>query len=187
MSDNSIGARLQALEDIEEIKRLKTLYGENWDAGWSDTPGQGSGAKLAALFVEDGIWDGRPIVADVLHGREAIKDSCEEFVRFNTYTPSGEKREFEAMSLHIATNPRVDVDGDTAKASFTGLLLTAEAESGQSFWCAGRYRDELARTEQGWRFTKVKFNYALFTPFDGEGWVKERFGPVEFPAEYYSR
>jgi hypothetical protein len=183
-NSDSLDDRLRAIEDVAEITRLKTLYGEYWDAGWADAPGDGRGDGLAALFTEDGIWDGRPVVADVLHGREEIKRSCDEFARFNTYAPDGSPRDDEAMSIHFATNPRVDVDDDTAVGKFTGLLLTADAESGRSFWCCGRYIDEFVRTDDGWKFTKVKFHYAMFTPFDGAGWVKERFVGVEFTGDY---
>ena len=69
MSD--LERRVRELEDVEEIRRLKWRYCRCWDVGWSTHDGDGDG--LAALFAEDGVWDGRPLAATVLRGRDAIR------------------------------------------------------------------------------------------------------------------
>jgi hypothetical protein len=56
--------RLQTLEDIETIKRLKARYCAMCDAGY-DSDG------LAGLFTEDAVWDGGSFGR--FEGREAIR------------------------------------------------------------------------------------------------------------------
>jgi hypothetical protein len=182
MASSDVERRLQRLEDAEEIRRLKALYGEYWDAGWTTS---GSGQGLASLFTEDGVWDGRPVISDVLQGHQAIAEHCEAFVRFNTHTAEGEEREHPSLSMHMTSNPRIDLDGDRAQATFIGFLTTADPDRDQAYWCGGRYVDDLVRTADGWRFSRVRFHYAFFTPFDGQGWVKERFSGIEFAGADY--
>jgi hypothetical protein len=167
--------RLLRLEDAEEIRQLKARYGGYWDAGWSGA--WSDGEKLAGLFTEDGVWDGRPLSPE-LKGRKEIKEYCEWLGRFVSYEEDGRPRELESISLHMTSNPIVTVDGDRASATFIGLLAAPHPEVTRAVWCAGRYEDELVRTAEGWKFERVTFKYAFFTPFDGPGWVSERF--VEF-------
>ena len=51
MNSQELEKRLQTLEDIEAIKRLKARYCAMCDAGY-DSDG------LAGLFTEDAVWDG---------------------------------------------------------------------------------------------------------------------------------
>ena len=74
--------RVRRLEDAEEIRQLKALYGGYWDAGWSGA--RSDGEKLAELFTEDGVWDGGPL-SPVLHGRQEIREYCEWLGRYVTY------------------------------------------------------------------------------------------------------
>lgn len=61
-----------------------------------------------------------------------------------------------SVSQHIITNHQVEVTGDTATSR---CYLHAQhtlrgTEGGENFIMAGRYQDELVRTEQGWRIAK---------------------------------
>ena len=51
MTTADFDARLTRLEDIEEIKQLKARYCAYCDDGYDPN-------GIAALFTEDGIWDG---------------------------------------------------------------------------------------------------------------------------------
>ena len=62
--------------------------------------------------------------------------------------------------------------------------MTWDFETDPEFQAQLDWIDEFVRTDDGWKFTKVKFHYAMFTPFDGAGWVKERFVGVEFTGDY---
>lgn len=168
----SLEQRVALLEDLEAIRRLKTLYGEYWDGGWPGT--RGSGERLAQLFVEDGTWDARPIVPHVLEGRAQIAAACDGMLTANATDASGAQRERAGLSWHLAANPRIDVDGDEAVGTFTGLIASSEADDGRALWCAGRYTDRFVRTDDGWRFRSVAYEYAFYTPYDGPGWILER-------------
>ena len=51
MNDPALVARLKRLEDVEAIERLKTMYCFHCDDGFDPE-------AIAALFCEDGVWDG---------------------------------------------------------------------------------------------------------------------------------
>ena len=87
----SLEERIQILEDIEAIRRLKSLYSLYWDAGFKsdDDPAQNA-AKLADLFTEDAVWAD---VADSyrVEGRTAIREFTERILRSHDRDESGEE------------------------------------------------------------------------------------------------
>ena len=98
MTTADFDARLTRLEDIEEIKQLKARYCAYCDDGYDPN-------GIAALFTEDGIWDGGRTFGK-REGRDAIH------------------RHFEAASQRISIarhqvmNPIITVDGDEATADW---------------------------------------------------------------------
>jgi hypothetical protein len=172
--------RLALIEDREAIMRLKTLYGEAWDGGFEGS--HGSAQALADMFVEDAWWDGRPMVPEILRGREEIKECCADLLRNITFDAAGDRREFESVEFHLFANPRIDVDGDKAYGVFSGLITACDPDNNQAYWCAGRYNDHFVRTEDGWKFTSLKYHYVFFTPYDGPGWIKQRYPAVPATA-----
>ena len=58
--------RVQRLEDIEDIRKLKIRYAGLCDAHYDDPDG------LAALFTDDAVWDGGSDFG-VHHGKQAIR------------------------------------------------------------------------------------------------------------------
>jgi predicted dehydrogenase len=69
----TIEERLRALEDREEIIKLKARYANYNDGGWKG-PTHAHPNEVADMFVEDGIWDGTP-VAGYAKGREQIREA----------------------------------------------------------------------------------------------------------------
>ena len=65
MNLDDLARRLQVLEDIEAIKKLKARYCAYCDQSY-DADG------LAALFTADALWDGGEILGRH-EGREAIR------------------------------------------------------------------------------------------------------------------
>ena len=165
--------RLTLIEDQQAIMRLKTLYGEAWDGGFEGS--HGSADNLAAMFTGDAWWDGRPMVPEILRGRDEIAQACADLLRNISFDGTGELRELQSVEFHLFANPRIDVDGDRAYGVFSGLITACDPDSNQAYWCAGRYNDHFVRTEQGWKFASLKYHYVFFTPFDGPGWVKQRY------------
>jgi ketosteroid isomerase-like protein len=78
---------------------------------------------------------------DPLRGRQAIV----EFIR------TGRKR-FD-VTQHVIGTPSVQVEGDTAKASFYVMAQHVVSRDGQTRTClvGVRYDDDFQRTGEGWR------------------------------------
>jgi len=153
----TIEQRLRRLEDLEEIRVLKQRYCKYCDYGWEGA-GQ-DGAKVAELFVADGIWD--TALGGRCQGRAAIADHFTRHHRAN-----------RGLSLHMAINPAIEIDGERASGSWNGLV--ASSAGGRAIWIGGRYEDEFVRTAVGWRFTRLKFYAAFWTPYE-DGWIRTRF------------
>jgi SnoaL-like domain len=87
MTLDELARRVQELEDIEAIKKLKARYCLSVDTGDLD--------QLAELFVEHAVWDGG--VVGRYEGREAIRT----FIRNLPQTL--------AFALHYVMNPFIEV------------------------------------------------------------------------------
>jgi 3-phenylpropionate/cinnamic acid dioxygenase small subunit len=58
---------------------------------------------------------------------------------------------------HLVTNVRVEIDGDRARSVsyfFNPMGLPRQDGGVDTFFCGGIYRDQLLRTERGWRITE---------------------------------
>ncbi len=58
---------------------------------------------------------------------------------------------------HLVTNVRVELDGDRARSVcyfLNPMGLPREDGGVNTFFCGGIYRDQLLRTERGWRITE---------------------------------
>ena len=118
MSLESLEKRIQVLEDIEQIKKLKHRYCALCDANYDAD-------ALAELFTEDAVWDGRERGRN--DGREAIR----------TFFKNAPSR--LPFAIHMVLNPIIDVDGDSATG--TGYLCQpcTYADGNQGVWGCGRY------------------------------------------------
>jgi hypothetical protein len=135
----SIEARLQRLEDIEEIKQLKARY----CAGCDDDH---NADIIASLFVEDGVWD-TPGIARA-EGRLAI----------HKLMTSIRKRGIIRNSAHQVMNPIIEVDGDCATGRWRFLMMyTGNVGDGttQAIRVLGWYREEYVRMEGRWYYQSL--------------------------------
>lgn len=149
----TIEERLRALEDLEEIRRLKARYAAACDDSYNAD-------AIAALFTEDAVWDGGALGrAD---GREAIRKF---FSRATEVFP---------FAMHNVMNPIIDVDGDRATAQWYLLQPATMAKGNQAVWLAAIYHDEYVRIDGGWMFKRLKVTSQFLTPYE-EGWAKKRF------------
>jgi hypothetical protein len=150
--DEDLQARVARLEAINEIRNVMADYTHYFDAGW---PGAGQdAAKVGALFTEDGLW-GEQI------GRERIQSWCARFGHA------------AKMSLHIAMNPKIEVDGDVASGAWNGLIPMV-TPTGEAMWVGGRYECEFVRQASGWKISRMNFLTAFQTPYD-EGFARTQF------------
>ncbi|MDT4939773.1 MAG: hypothetical protein QOG80_3444 [Pseudonocardiales bacterium] len=117
------------------IARLVFTYAERLDAG--DLDGMAQLFEHATFRSKGGEM--------TLTGRDEVRAAFAGSVQFPDGTPA---------TQHVTTNLYVDEDPDGAHAvansAFTVLQGTATLPL--QVVCAGRYRDEFVRTEDGWAF-----------------------------------
>lgn len=150
MAQTSLEERMQRLEDIEEIKRLMSLYCYHAD--------NRDGANWSEVFTEDGVFE--TDIYGTYEGRPAIR-----------------ALEHRSFAIHYNNNPIIDIDGDRAVGKWLLLMpCSFDAKDGgkRAVWAAAKYENELARVDGKWLFKRVKLISIMWTPFD-EGWELDRF------------
>jgi 3-phenylpropionate/cinnamic acid dioxygenase small subunit len=130
----SVEERLARLEDVAEIEGLILEYARHLDARDLHA--------YSRLFCADGEWSGNTGHAK---GPDAIQAMLEERLPPNPPAPG-------PTSRHVVSNPVIEVDGDSAKASVTWALIRRGEGDEPELALLGHYRDELAREEGRWRF-----------------------------------
>jgi hypothetical protein len=158
--------RVQILEDREAIVQLKARYVNYNDGGWNG-PTHTNPPAVAEMFVEDGIWDGRPS-SGYAEGRDEIKALFEAFGAV-------------PFIVHYVTNPIIEVDGDVATGHWHALV-TMTMPGDQALWTLGNYHEEYVRTSDGWKFKTLRFDTAATAPYE-LGWAKEQHSYNENPFE----
>jgi uncharacterized protein (TIGR02246 family) len=134
--DASWLARLQKLEDAEEIRTLLLSYGRFLDARRFK--------EYADLFAPDGEWVGG---FGSVQGRAAIQTFMERMVGTGPPTPGGK-------SYHLLTNFFVDVQGDTATAQSRWAFVMPSPEGRPMLAMGGHYDDFLVRIEGRWKLRR---------------------------------
>ncbi|MCW2990654.1 MAG: hypothetical protein JWM73_1248 [Solirubrobacterales bacterium] len=119
-------------DDVAAIVRLTHDYALYNDTFQVD--------RLVDLFVEDAWFDMAPAGLERYEGREVIRDFFE--------------REKRALShvMHVTSNHRIDVTGDTATGTAYFFAMGVTRRSGTENAAKGYYDDAYVRTAEGWRF-----------------------------------
>lgn len=131
--DKSLAARVQRLEDIEEIRTVLLDYGRFLDAR--------DFAAYSRLFAKDGEWVGG---FGTVQGPAAIQ----AFMEKNIAGPN------RGNTFHILSNFEIEVHGDTATAWSRWTFVTPGADKKPAPSQAGRYDDTLVRENGHWRFKR---------------------------------
>jgi hypothetical protein len=135
--DAALAARLQKLEDREEIRSLLIAYGRALD--------QRDFAAFAGLFAKtEGEWVGGFGSAK---GQAAIRDLMEKMIGSNTTGAV-------PTSFHVLSNEDIDVQGDRA-SSVTKWIFVRQSADGKPEWVfLGHYDDTFVRENGRWRFLR---------------------------------
>lgn len=152
MNDPALLARLQRLEDMEAVDRLKTMYCFHCDDGFDPD-------AIAALFCEDGVWDGGTLRGSQV-GRVAIRAY---FAQNKSRIP---------FSAHLLSNKLIDVDGDRARGRWRMLMPYNNAENPPhgARWQVSAYDDDFVRLDRRWYFKTLRLKLARLDAQKGE-WV----------------
>jgi ketosteroid isomerase-like protein len=131
------------LADIEEIRQLSYTYTLGLDTADADL--------LVSTFADDAVFDMTGTGLPRLLGRGQIRDFFAN-------------QQFPAMSgqIHLATNHRIAVAGDTATGTVYYLVHGVSRDS-RTIFAAGYHADEYVRTDAGWRFASRRAE-SFFNP-----------------------
>jgi 3-phenylpropionate/cinnamic acid dioxygenase small subunit len=129
-SNESLEARVQRLEDHQEILQSLIDYGELLDTrdldGW------------AQLWAQDGEFE--MSTGKVAKGRQAIKDMLGSIM-------AGSPRSV----VHLELNPRITVSGDEASSTMLyGVARTQDDGLTRVVW-VGHHHSRHVRTPDGWK------------------------------------
>lgn len=119
-------------DDLIEIQHLYAKYNTAIDTG--------DGEGFARCYTEPAYFDSGMSVVESLEG---IADFA---VQTHTNMPG---------MRHNSTN--IVLEGDGEKAQGSAFLIGYLVDGGYKPIVTGRYRDELVKTAEGWRFTRRVF------------------------------
>lgn len=137
--------KVQRLTDIEDIKILKLKYARHCDDNYNPE-------GIASCFTENGIWDGGPLGYAECH--EGIK-------AFFTASP-----QLVSFAAHYTTNPIIEIDGDTATATWYLWQPMVLVEGQQAMWLIAHYHDRYQRGSDGWLIEHLKLDVKRFSPYE---------------------
>jgi uncharacterized protein (TIGR02246 family) len=128
-------ARLQRLEDREQILELMTAYGATLD--------NRDFAAFGRLFAEDATYVSGP---SPTRGRAAIQSMLEKMITSN---PSN----LPPPNYHLYFNPSIQIDGDRATALSRGAYVAPDPamKTAQMVFFVS-YEDTLVRRDGRWLF-----------------------------------
>ncbi|HLY81558.1 MAG TPA: nuclear transport factor 2 family protein [Acidimicrobiales bacterium] len=102
--------------------------------------------RIAELFDEDARFQ---VMGKVHVGREAIRAMFNrDGANRPPWTAAGELFT-QPASIHISSNPVIDIDGDTASAESDFLVVRRDPGGRARSVLVGRYRDRLRRLDDG--------------------------------------
>ena len=128
----TLAARVQRLEDIQEIQGVLLDYGRFLDA---------RDFAATRLFAKDGEWVGG---FGTVQGPAAIQ----AFMEKNITGPN------RGNTFHILSNFKIDVHGDTATAWSRWTFVTPGPDKKPAIAQAGRYDDTFVRENGHWKFKR---------------------------------
>ena len=134
----ALDRRLRAVEDRLEICQIEGAYSRAYDGAKGD--------EWAALFTEDGIYQGRQLAGmgeqNFVQGRKALSEFCAS-------SP--------VNCIHYLNMPDIKIDGDdaTGRANFTFRAFgTDDFGRVSSTEVQGYYDIAYRRTPEGWRIRR---------------------------------
>jgi uncharacterized protein (TIGR02246 family) len=132
----SVAARVQVLEDREDIRALILAYGAAHDHRDYRT--------FAALFASEGEWVGGLGSAK---GPKAIFELMDKTIGHDP-KPNG------SGTFHVMTNDQIKIDGDLASATTKWIYITPGTDGAPRMVYLGHYDDKFIRENGEWKFLR---------------------------------
>jgi hypothetical protein len=157
----ALRVRVEAAEAVHAIQTLKARYAELVDARFvRGAPADKArlarvADEIAALFTEDGVWDGGRALG-LARGRAEIAARMAEPTLL--------------FSRHYFLQPRIHVEGDRADARWD-LLAPCTTQDGRPHWMAGYEDDDYRRVDGHWLHRSMKLTVVFQAPH-ATGWEK---------------
>ena len=129
-TDRTLEARLQRLEDLQEINQILIDYGEFLDRRDLDS--------FALLWTDDAelqMSTGRSAKS-----RRAIREMLADVMERSP-----------GAAMHIETNPRITLDGDQATSTIMFAVAFTQPDGMARVTMLGHHHDKLVRTVDGWK------------------------------------
>jgi ketosteroid isomerase-like protein len=139
MSLEELEKRIQAIEDLESIKKLHQHYIDLMD--------NLQYKEVLDLFTEDATVEVRN--SGVKRGRKEISEVYIGILAKNRGTSRSEG--------HMAVEPDITVDGNTAKGTWLIYMLSQPTIQ----WIQGRNECEYRKEDGKWKISKLKFTRTL--------------------------
>lgn len=147
---SELEARLTRMEDIEAIKQLKALYCEICDDDHNPD-------RIITIFSEDGIWEGRGI--GKAEGHDEIRALFQRF------------QQMMSFSQHMTMNPRIEVDGNTAKGTWYFFGPFTFRDGNQAKWQATRYHEDYVKADGEWKIRHLRIRGPSMSVDYEKGWA----------------
>lgn len=152
MSLEEVEKRIQLLEDLEAIKKLKVRYARVCDDGFDPE-------EMVKLFTENAVWEAKPLGR--YEGREGIRKFAEEA-----------SKQF-VFSVHYFVGPYIEIDGNKARGRWY-TWCPATMAGGKGVWASAVEDDKYEKVNGEWLISELKVTVWFNTPYE-EGWHKTRF------------
>jgi len=151
MDNTELARQITVLQDIEAIKKLKAEYCDICD----DEHNQD---RIVSIFAEEGIWEGKGVGHAQGHAelRKLFKSFAERI----------------SFSQHNVFNPRVEVNGNEAHASWYFLGPFTFRKGNRQLWLAARYEDDYVKINGAWKFKHLRAFGRMVAPYE-EGWASQ--------------
>ena len=153
--------RIQRLEDIENIRRLKAMYATYFDEALNGG-GEFPPRILLDQFTPDAVWESSSF--GQFTGHDRIRGFLEDY------------RSRVSFCLHYILGHTIDVDEDRNTAAGRWITWEPMTLDGIAVLLAGHYSDEFQRFGEQWLFKSIRLDVAFLVPYD-RGWAEQRIMP----------
>jgi SnoaL-like protein len=153
----ALQARVTALRDFNDIKRLQRAYGYYTDVGQWD--------EVARLFARNATLE---VGLDgVFRGQERIRQYLRAVGGGHTGLAPGQVNQYLQLMPVINLAP----DGLTAKGTWRAVILAGQSGKG-AWWGEGPYENEYVKEGGVWKISALHWYQTLMTPYAQGGWAR---------------